>query len=68
MFTSYVDPSILFKVIGGYICGCSSRIQLDIISLMVNLSCESGQLMARYEFLGAMRMFICNVRTDSNLI
>ena len=32
---------------------CSNRLQLDLISLLVNFSCELGQIMTRYDFLWA---------------
>ena len=28
---------------------CSNRLELDLISLLVNFSCEVGQIMARYD-------------------
>ena len=30
---------------------CSNRLELDLISLLVNFSCKLGQIMARYDFL-----------------
>ena len=30
---------------------CSNRLKLNLISLLVNFSCELGQIMARYDFL-----------------
>ena len=32
---------------------CSNRLQLDLIKLLVNFSCELGQIMTRYDFLWA---------------
>ena len=32
---------------------CSKRLELDLISLLVNFSCELGQIMTRYDFLWA---------------
>ena len=32
---------------------CSNRFELDLISLLVNFSCELGQIMTRYDFLCA---------------
>ena len=46
---------------------CSNRLELDLISLLVNFSCELGQIMTRYDFLLARRVILSNVRTDSNL-
>ena len=61
-----------YAILGGPITAyehCSNIFQIGIISLMDNLSCESGQLMARYDFLGDISGgTFCNVRTDSNLI
>ena len=45
---------------------CSNRFQLDLILLLVNFSCELGQIMTRYDFLWARRVILSNVRTDSN--
>ena len=44
---------------------CSNRLELDLILLLVNFSCELGQVMTRYDFLWAI--FLSNVRTDLNL-
>ena len=30
---------------------CSNRLELDLVSLLVNFSCELGQIMTRYVFL-----------------
>ena len=38
----------------------------DIISLLVDFSCELGQIMTRYDILWARRVILSNVRTDSN--
>ena len=38
----------------------------DQISLLVNFSCELGQILIRYGFLWARRVILNNVRTDSN--
>ena len=39
----------------------------DLISLLVNFSCELGHIMIRYDFLWAIRVILRNVRTDLNL-
>ena len=46
---------------------CSNRLELDLISLLVNFSCELGQIMTRYDFLWARWVILSNVRTDLNL-
>ena len=46
---------------------CSIRLQLDLISLLVNFSCDLWQMMTRSDFLWARRVIPSNVRTDSNL-
>ena len=46
---------------------CSNRLELDLISLLVNFSCELGQIMTRYNFLWARWVILSNVRTDLNL-
>ena len=46
---------------------CSNPLQLDLISLLVNFSCELGQIMIRYEFVWARRVILSNVRTNSIL-
>ena len=33
---------------------CSNRLELDLISLLVKVSCELGQIMTRYDFLWAI--------------
>ena len=45
---------------------CSNRLELDLISLLVNFSCELGQRMTRYDFLWARWVILSNVRTDLN--
>ena len=45
----------------------SNRLQLDIISLLFHISCEFGQIMTRYDFLGARRVILSNVLTDFKL-
>ena len=45
---------------------CSNRLQLDIISLLVNFSCDSGHN-DRYDILRARQLILSNVRTDFNL-
>ena len=46
---------------------CSNRLELDLISLLVNFSCEFGQIMTRYDFLWARWVLLSHVRTDLNL-
>ena len=46
---------------------CSNRLELDLISLLVNFACELGQIMTRYDFLWARWMILINVRTDAQL-
>ena len=41
---------------------CSNRLGLDLISHLVNISCELGQIMIRQDFLWAMRVILSNVR------
>ena len=36
----------------------SNRLELDIISLLVNFSYELGQIMSRYDFLWAIRLIL----------
>ena len=36
------------------------------MSLLVNFSCELGQIMTRYDFLWARLVILSNVRTDLN--
>ena len=46
------------------------RMDSSLFSILVNLSSESGPIMAiitRYDFLEARRVFLSNVQTDSNL-
>ena len=42
---------------------CSNRLQLDIVSLLVNFVCELGQIMTRYDLLGVRRV----IQADSQL-
>ena len=42
---------------------CSNRLEFDLISLLVNFSCELGQRMTRYDFLWARWVIMSNVRT-----
>ena len=37
---------------------CSNRLQLDLSSLLVNLLDELEQIMARYDFLEAIRVIL----------
>ena len=46
---------------------CSNWLQLDLISLVVNFTCELGQIMIRYDFLWAGWVILNNIRTDFNL-
>ena len=46
---------------------CSNQLQLDLILLLVNFLCELGQIMTRYDLLGARRVILSNVQTDSQL-
>ena len=41
--------------------------QLDLISLLVKLSCTLGQIMTIYDFLWVERLILSNVRTESYL-
>ena len=43
---------------------CSNRLEFDLISLLVNFSCELGQIMTRYDFLWARWVILSNVWTD----
>ena len=43
---------------------CSNRLQLDLISILVNFSWELGQIMTRYDFLCARWVIVRNVWTD----
>ena len=40
---------------------CSNQLQLYLISLLVNFSCELGQIMIRYDFPWARRVILSNV-------
>ena len=42
-------------------------LQLDLISILVNFTCELGQVMRRYDFLEDMLLIVSDVRNDSNL-
>ena len=44
---------------------CSNRLELDLISLLVNFSCELGQIMTRYDFIWPRLVNLNNVQTDS---
>ena len=46
---------------------CSNRLELDLISLLINFSYELGPIMIGYHFLWAIRVILSNVQTDSNL-
>ena len=35
---------------------CSNRLELDLISPLVNFSCELGQIITRYDFLWPIRV------------
>ena len=43
---------------------CSNRLELHLISLLVNFSCELGQIMTRYDFLWARWVILRNFLTD----
>ena len=45
----------------------SNRLELDLISLLVNFACELGQIMTRHDFLWARWVILSNVRTDLDL-
>ena len=50
---------------------CSIRLELDLISLLVNFSCELGQIMTRYIGLPMGEMSIseqCSSRLELDLI
>ena len=40
---------------------CSNRLQLDLISLLVNLLDEFGQIMASFYFIEFVRVILSNV-------
>ena len=46
---------------------CSNWLKFDLISLLVKFSSEFEQIMTRYDLLGARRVILSNVQTDSNL-
>ena len=41
--------------------------QLDLISLLVNFSCELGQITIRYDFLWSIRVILSNVQSSNRL-
>ena len=43
------------------------QIMTNLVSVLVNISYEFGQLMIKYDLLWARRVILSNVRTDSNL-
>ena len=43
---------------------CSNQLQIALISLLVNISCELGKIMTRYEFLWTRRVILSNVRNN----
>ena len=43
---------------------CLNQLQLDLITLLVNVSYQVGTMMSRYDFLEARRVILRNVRTD----
>ena len=46
---------------------CSNWLELDLVSLLVNFSCELGQIMmTRYDFLWARWVILSNVQTEAN--
>ena len=49
---------------------CSNRLKLGLISLFVNFSCELGQIMTRYDLVGARRVITeqCSNRLQLDLI
>ena len=47
---------------------CSNRLELYLISLLVNFSCELGQIMTRYDLLWTGSVILSNVRTDLTLL
>ena len=44
-----------------------NQFKLDLISRLVNFSGELGKIMTKYVLLGARRVILSNVQTDSNL-
>ena len=44
------------------------QIMTYLISVLVNFSCQLGQIMTRYDLLEPRIVILSNVRTDSNLI
>ena len=47
---------------------CSNRLELDLISLLVNFSCELGKIMTRYDFLSMSDSEQCSNRLELDLI
>ena len=43
---------------------CLNRLELDLIKLLVNFSCELGQIMTRYDVLWARWVILSNVWTN----
>ena len=41
--------------------------QLYLILILVNFSCELGQIIIRHDFLWTIRVILGNVRTDLNI-
>ena len=46
---------------------CSNRLEVDLISPLVNSSYELGQIMTIYDFILARRVILSSDRTDLNL-
>ena len=46
---------------------CSKRLELDLISRLVNFSCELGQIITIYDFLWARRVILSNLRKPPTL-
>ena len=47
---------------------CLNQLQLDLISLLVNFSCELGSIITRYDFLEDRRMILSNIELERNLM
>ena len=43
-----------------------NRLKLYLISLLINLSCEPGQIMIRYDFLEVRQVILFTVEMDFN--
>ena len=56
------------SVIQAILSNVRTDFQLDLILILVNLSCKLGQIMTRYDFQEAWRVILRKIRTDSNLI